>query len=1352
MFRPRTQTEVDEPHVNANLMQNYRLESPVSVSGDIEVVQTPDGKLSVLSTGSGGKVFCFQSSGASDTGWTQTQLPLQGSQVAAGITNAGTLIVITPSGNTLAFVEQDAAGNWGAPQTLVNAIGSPISHVKARTLAGQLYVTIFYSTTATPSSPPFQALATVWDGQHTVFSEGFAPTFLLDSFGVEPFLDAQGGVVFYTSLTPQLYRANTNQYDPTNLYIDRGSGAKMYLSLWRPIPPQGFYNIGDYAVGGWDSSVYNYPSGYITCLASVDDPLFSPLLVEPIHFDQTWNDRQSQAGEDGATWSPRAPSGYCALGHVATRGYDPPATSIMRCVRVDRAAPATAYIADGSACPDDEKEVNCNTLMIFNNLGKKGGQELAIDRIDPGSDGLRANTFFSHNSWAQPQGQVYAQAANPALFSRLYTSAAGGGATPQYLLPDLQPQFQRVAMAPGPGGTAGIFAIFHDGSLKYLNPASLAWETLDRALKFLSLSAALNGSGYFEVFAISTDRHLYYVAQTKERNGDWDQVIEMIPEKQFVSVETVSLADGVVFALGVTTDNLLYSLFKDPETGQWMTGVVEYQATHNIVEVNTYTTEITITDLSGTARPGALVKVWAENTTEATINGRSYFLDPVTHVPCTSNAAALVSVVVETSSLYAPMLKYWTEFMPEGTYALAEPNWRIQRQLRVVTGETLDKEFGITVGDAIAPYINDAMSLVPTRSKGGAFYYQGEGFPNHVDASAIAGRPFQLDFSSGRPVYRTLTAQEVADITARTATLPDLGDADWLDDLGDLVQGVIDDVVSVATITVDAVKDGVRAVMDLVMQGVHYAYTVTVSLVEQAFDLVECVFAQVKIAFDRLFDWLGFVFDWQNILRTHDAVKVAFQQSLQFVRSAAQDINQDIQEQIRQIREVLENDCKAFLDNVLGQSGTLFTFQRDHAADNPVLSGNTGANIVFSAFMDNPAAAVSRRPPRASSITGDDPVSQLLEKVKALASQFSSGREFEDALAYFGQIETNPDQALELAFAGMVSLLAAAADAALGLAGVLVDALFAAIDAVLNFVLALMTEPWEIPFLSDLYSKYINPNGTLNALDLFSLIVAIPANVAYSALYNAAPFPDQAAVKDFEDNFTAEWLLDKARGGKRRSRSLPRSEPWRDGLSKVFGAVYAGSFFFYAPIEAALDAIPPDTKDVPPQLSQAAIALETLGWVFSCPWAMDPTNDAGTDCSEGGQAFGNNIWAGTGWVAPVLDGGVYMISEAAGDGVIMRNLSDATLTVDWLWATVEFGLVCAQQAKGTYTTSLQSAQAFLGSVPGLFKFLRYSRLYTGSKGITGLALAAVDVIGDESAAIMQLAMGSAQPRPQVAAV
>jgi hypothetical protein len=66
----------------------------------------------------------------------------------------------------------------------------------------------------------------------------------------------------------------------------------------------------------------------------------------------------------------------------------------------------------------------------------------------------------------------------------------------------------------------------------------------------------------------------------------------------------------------------------------------------------------------------------------------------------------------------------------------------------------------------------------------------------------------------------------------------------------------------------------------------------------------------------------------------------------------------------------------------------------------------------------------------------------------------------------------------------------------------------------------------------------------LNAFD-FSLIVAIPANVAYSALYSAVPFPDQAAVDDFRDNVTAQWLLDMSHLGKRRSgSSLSSSSLW----------------------------------------------------------------------------------------------------------------------------------------------------------------------------------------------------------------
>ena len=94
----------------------------------------------------------------------------------------------------------------------------------------------------------------------------------------------------------------------------------------------------------------------------------------------------------------------------------------------------------------------------------------------------------------------------------------------------------------------------------------------------------------------------------------------------------------------------------------------------------------------------------------------------------------------------------------------------------------------------------------------------------------------------------------------------------------------------------------------------------------------------------------------------------------------------------------------------------------------------------------------------------------------------------------------------------------------------------------------------------------------------------------------------------------------------------------------------------------------------------------------------------------------------------------------------MRNFNDLTLTLDWMVATADFGLVCAQQAKGCYSSSLQSAQAFMGAIPGVFKFLRYSKLYIQSKGLSAVALAALDVVGDESVAIMQLAMPAVSAR------
>ena len=109
----------------------------------------------------------------------------------------------------------------------------------------------------------------------------------------------------------------------TNVWTDRGSGADDDVSFWRPDSAEGFYPLGDYAVGN-----HNLPSNSMAIMAKDDG---SGSLAKPLGYTRVWTDRGSGADRDVSLWRATAPAGYQCLGMLATSGHTPNVDD-MRCV------------------------------------------------------------------------------------------------------------------------------------------------------------------------------------------------------------------------------------------------------------------------------------------------------------------------------------------------------------------------------------------------------------------------------------------------------------------------------------------------------------------------------------------------------------------------------------------------------------------------------------------------------------------------------------------------------------------------------------------------------------------------------------------------------------------------------------------------------------------------------------------------------------------------------------------------------------------------------------------------------------------------------------------------------------
>ncbi|WP_308581592.1 Vps62-related protein [Pseudomonas extremaustralis] len=125
------------------------------------------------------------------------------------------------------------------------------------------------------------------------------------------------------------------------IWDNKGSPNASPVGFWRPVPSADFltdyFPLGDYAVAG-HHNINKKIVMAVVCEATPqteDDRINGKALMPPDEFERVWDDKGSKAYSDGSIWRPIPPSGYVAMGLVASRGYDKPSRNSVRCVRAD---------------------------------------------------------------------------------------------------------------------------------------------------------------------------------------------------------------------------------------------------------------------------------------------------------------------------------------------------------------------------------------------------------------------------------------------------------------------------------------------------------------------------------------------------------------------------------------------------------------------------------------------------------------------------------------------------------------------------------------------------------------------------------------------------------------------------------------------------------------------------------------------------------------------------------------------------------------------------------------------------------------------------------------------------------
>ena len=278
-------------------------------------------------------------------------------------------------------------------------------------------------------------------------------------------------------------------------------------------------------------------------------------------------------------------------------------------------------------------------------------------------------------------------------------------------------------------------------------------------------------------------------------------------------------------------------------------------------------------------------------------------------------------------------------------------------------------------------------------------------------------------------------------------------------------------------------------------------YHAILDTVHTVMNAVEYVFNTIKVKSEELVQWLGFIFSWDDIKRTHKVLHYVMRSKAQsFIDSI--DVYEKSMDNLFDDLENKVNDWAGVTDprQTLGSHKQAVNAKKSAAgADSPQ------SNWAVHHTQSGVGVAQTKTKLQAADVSG---LNKVFEELEAFVTD-----EVEIIKAAVQQIKVQViDQIDNLTPVQAVKMILGIA-AALGLktAKNLIGKLLELFKVIAQGVLNALDAPLSILILSPLYKQITG--SELSFLDLVCLIAAIPGTIIFKLANGYAPFPDDASVQ-----------------------------------------------------------------------------------------------------------------------------------------------------------------------------------------------------------------------------------------------
>lgn len=524
-----------------------------------------------------------------------------------------------------------------------------------------------------------------------------------------------------------------------------------------------------------------------------------------------------------------------------------------------------------------------------------------------------------------------------------------------------------------------------------------------------------------------------------------------------------------------SSETVLTEVFQHPERG-WVprSVLLPPDSVNDVHDRNTWSTQIKVVSDTGHYASSEQISIKSSRTAKVFINNMAYNLSPTAATTVKTDINGGINIVESTTSLAA--LSYTVQCGTDPPVPV-QPIAAANQTMQGMTGPKLQ-------------------SLQVPDGKGGTRPFLPTGITGDDVTNTVGGMHQLLALKVNSTTTSTIhTHLRTTKSSLEHKDLPQMK-LGWF---GDVFECVASDfyhfIKHVATkVTQFAVKT-IKGAWHFMVQLTTGVFHAVVKTVEDVAHAIQFVFNKIKIGFEDLIAWLGFLFDWDDILRTHSVLESLI---LNFTKHCVDDIKH-----LKGKIDSFSAEAQQFVDNFTGitvQSSETFSSQSTQAQSTPKI--NSPQSHWGTAHVHHHISDAHSYYDDTGSMTStiEQVLSQLYSAGSAELDDFKEAATSAQAL-WKNRSNLSVSDILMQIF-GIITKIGL--QSATNLVNIFIDL---AVDVVQGTV-DMLTKKLDIPIISWIYNVITEGKEELSILRLLCLVCAVPATVISKAVTGSVPFPD----------------------------------------------------------------------------------------------------------------------------------------------------------------------------------------------------------------------------------------------------